>query len=177
MERMTVEEIEIEKVTEENKSVLRQLIELYEYDFSQYTQNDVNEHGFFGYKYFDHYWTEKDRYPFFIKIGGKLAGFVLVNQHCYISKDPTTKSIAEFFVMRKYRRKNAGKDVAKQIFNIFPGKWEVLQHGENEISKMFWINVISEYTNGEYEIQTAKTESWTGQGILFDNTNIVEKIF
>jgi predicted acetyltransferase len=119
---------------------------------------DVNEHGLYGYTYFDYYWTEDTRHPFFIRVDGKLAGFALINEYCYVVKEPGTKSIAEFFVMRKYRRKGIGKSVAVQVFDRFPGKWEVIQHGENEPSKIFWEKVIREYTSGNYRQEKAKTE-------------------
>ncbi|MCP4712667.1 MAG: GNAT family N-acetyltransferase, partial [Planctomycetes bacterium] len=104
--------MELIQVPEEEKSVLLQLLELYAYDFSEFDDNDVNEHGLYGYTYFDYYWTEEGRVPFFIRVDGKLAGFVLVNEYCYLVKEPGTKSIAEFFVMRKYRRQGIGKAVA-----------------------------------------------------------------
>ena len=88
--------IELVRVEETEKSVLRQLIELYNYDFSEYDQADVDAHGWYGYHYLDHYWTEEARHSFFIKVDGKLAGFVLVNDHCYYLKDEGAKSIAEF---------------------------------------------------------------------------------
>jgi len=163
-------QIELVAVQETEKSVLRQLLELYAYDFSEYDDEDVNEHGFYGYTYFDYYWTEETRHPFFIRVDGRLAGFVLVNEYCYVVKEHGTKSIAEFFVMRKYRRKGIGKAVAVQVFDRFPGKWEVIQHGENEPSKIFWESVIREYTNGNYQLEKAKTEWWEGQALIFDNS-------
>ena len=163
--------IELSVVDEDEKSVLRQLMELYAYDFSEYDQADVNSHGLYGYTYFDYYWTEDSRHPFLIKVNGRYAGFVLINEYCYIVKDPGAKSIAEFFVMRKYRRKGIGKKVAFQVFDKFPGKWEVLQHGENLPSKIFWEGVIREYTGDNFESKFAKTEWWEGQALLFDNSN------
>lgn len=161
--------IQIVDVLEEQKSVLKQMIELYEYDFSEFNDQDLNEHGYYGYKYFDHYWTEEDRHPFFILVGGKYAGFVLVNSHCYIKQSGQAKSIAEFFVMRKYRRGGIGKQAAKMIFDKFKGDWEVLQHGNNEASQYFWVNVIDEYTQGEYSVVDVETEFWKGKGITFNN--------
>ena len=159
--------IELIEVKEREKSILRQLLELYAYDFSEYDNADINEHGFYGYTYFDHYWTEDSRHPFFIKVDGKLAGFILVNEYCYVSKRAGTKSIAEFFVMRKYRRKGIGKIAAIQVFDKFPGKWEVIQHGENEPSKVFWEKVIDEYTGGNYRQEKVKAEEWDGRALLF----------
>lgn len=43
---MKIELIQVEK---KQKSVLRQLVELYSYDVSEYEKSDVNEYGFYGY--------------------------------------------------------------------------------------------------------------------------------
>lgn len=163
--------IELVEARFEDKPILRQLMELYLYDFSQFDGEDVNEHGRYGYRYLDHYWTDKNRYPFFITVNGRYAGFVLVNDFCHVLELEGSRSIAEFFVMRKYRQKGVGKTAAHQIFDRFPALWEVLQHGENEPSKRFWEKTIAAYTNGRYHIEPALTADWLGQAIIFDNTN------
>ena len=163
-------EIELIEVKETEKSVLRQLMELYAYDFSEFDQADVDDDGFYGYTYFDYYWTEDARHPFFIKVDGKLAGFVLINDYCYVVKDTGAKSVAEFFVMRKYRRKGVGKSVAFVIFDKFPGKWEVIQHRDNFPAKIFWEKVINEYTKGNFNQEKVKTERWEGQALIFEKS-------
>ena len=163
-------EIELVEVKESEKSVLRQLFELYAYDFSEFDDADTNEYGYFGYRYLDHYWTEDARYPFFIRVNGILAGFVLISDFAYILSSGEAKSVTEFFVMRKYRRKGIGKSVAFQVFDKFPGKWEVIQHGENEPSKIFWEEVIREYNQGYFRKEKVMTEDWEGQAFIFDNT-------
>ncbi|WP_246168208.1 GNAT family N-acetyltransferase [Paenibacillus antarcticus] len=165
-----MENVEVISVSEDQKTILRQLLELYEYDFSEFNHEDVNEYGLYGYTYLDHYWTDDTRHPFFIKVEGKFAGFILVNSYCYLAKDKNAKSIAEFFVMRKYRRKGTGKIAIKMIFDQFQGEWEVLQHENNIISKSFWLNVIEEYTSGKYIVSDVKTQEWDGTGILFNNS-------
>lgn len=67
--------ISIHRVEYHQKATLRNLIELYKYDFSKFDPDDVNENGLYDYKYLDHYWTEKDRHPYFIRVEGMLAGF------------------------------------------------------------------------------------------------------
>jgi predicted acetyltransferase len=161
--------IELVEVQETDKSVLQNLMELYAHDFSEFDGADVNEHGLYGYTYFDYYWTEEARHPFFIKVDGNLAGFVLISDYAYVVKTEKINSISEFFVMRKYRRKGVGKSAAFQVFNKFPGVWEVLQQGENEPSKLFWEEVINEYTQGKFQIENAVTEWWEGQALIFDN--------
>lgn len=157
-------------VKESQKSILRQLIELYEYDFSEYNDNDVNESGFFSYSYLDHYWTEPERFPFFIRIDDKPAGFVLVNDFCNVNSDKSGKAIAEFFVMKKYRKSGIGRVIACRVFDMFPGPWEVSQDENNRISIVFWEKVISEYTGQKYECREVKTKYMTGQALIFDNS-------
>lgn len=173
-------DVQIVPIPLDQKPVLRQLLELYNYDFSEYDDADVSEHGWYGYKYLDHYWTEESRHPFFIRVAadrgaanggaGKLAGFVLLNQYCYVQQEPGARSIAEFFVMRKYRRRGVGQRAAVQAFDRFPGPWEVLQHGKNRPSYLFWEKVIGAYTDGQYDKGPVVIEDWEGQAITFDNS-------
>ncbi|MBN1261003.1 MAG: GNAT family N-acetyltransferase [Anaerolineae bacterium] len=162
-------DVVIERVTEEDRSVLEQLMELYAYDFSEFDGADVNTHGLYGYRYLGHYWTEPDRHPFFVRVAGKLAGFVLVSGFCYLQKGADIRSISEFFILRKYRRQGIGRQVAFQIFDMLPGKWEVVQMGTNAPSKLFWEEVVAAYAGGRYEKHGVTTEEWDGQALLFDN--------
>jgi predicted acetyltransferase len=142
--------VELHPINFSEKPVLRRLMELYQYDFSEFTGEDIDDSGEYGYRYLDHYWTEEGRYPFFIKIAGKLAGFVLV-RILDRREGQTTYSMAEFFVMRKYRRQGAGYEVACRIFDRFPGWWQVEQEAANLPAQAFWRRVIGEYTGGRYE--------------------------
>jgi predicted acetyltransferase len=161
--------IQLIKALEIEKSVLRQLLELYAYDFSEFDGADVNDHGYYGYTFLDHYWTEESRHPFFIRVDGCLAGFVLISSYTYILPLGNAKSITEFFVMRKYRRMGIGSIVAVEVFDQFPGKWEVIQHEDNHVSKRFWAAVIQKYTHGKFRMEKVKTEYWDGQAFIFDN--------
>ena len=74
-------DIIIELVKKEEKEILRNLMEKYRYEFSQYDDLDTNNLGLYGYDYFDNYWTENNRFPFFIKVNNKLAGFIMINDY------------------------------------------------------------------------------------------------
>jgi predicted acetyltransferase len=124
-------DIEIESVSYRDKGALRQIVELYVYDCSEFVGSDVDEHGTFGYRYLDHYWTEPDRHPFFIRVDGHIAGFALVR-----AGDP--HDMAEFFVMRKYRRTGVGVAAARMVFERFPGAWQVRQESDNVAAAPFW---------------------------------------
>lgn len=47
--------IALEVVSYPQKSILRNLLELYAYDFTEFIPDDVDQHGLYGYKYLDHY--------------------------------------------------------------------------------------------------------------------------
>lgn len=55
----------VEAILYEQKSVLIQMLELYQYDFSEFSDDDINEYGYFGYAHIDDYWNEEGRHPFF----------------------------------------------------------------------------------------------------------------
>ena len=46
-------EIRIEPILREQKSVFMQMMELYMYDFSEFSGEDINEYGYFGYSRID----------------------------------------------------------------------------------------------------------------------------
>ncbi|OPA73855.1 GNAT family N-acetyltransferase [Paenibacillus selenitireducens] len=151
----------IQQVEYEQKSILRNLLELYQYDSSEFDpEDDLNANGLYEYKYLDHYWTEDGRFPFFIKVDEKLAGFALVRDVGTDEFNQTVYSMAEFFVMKKYRNLKVGQLVAHELFNKFPGLWKVGQIETNIPAQAFWRKTIARYTNGNYsEIREAH---WDG---------------
>lgn len=58
--------VELKQVTFDEKEILRNLLEKYDYEFSQWDKQDVNNLGLYGYQYLDHYWTEDKRWAYFI---------------------------------------------------------------------------------------------------------------
>ncbi|MGO4110820.1 GNAT family N-acetyltransferase [Paenibacillus sp. YAF4_2] len=147
--------MELLSVPYEQKIIMRNLMELYQYDTSIYEEehdNDVNEYGLFDYKYLDHYWTEEGRYPFFVVYSGKLAGFVLVRE----IKGEATFSVAEVFILRKYRGQGLGKQAATTVFKRFKGKWVVAWLENNLPAQAFWIKTIAEYSGDNFTETTSQ---------------------
>lgn len=153
--------IEIQPASLEDKTILRNLLELYAHDFSEFDQSDVDTHGVYGYGRLDHYWVEAGRYPFIVRAEGKLAGLVLVRTLNESKTDPA-HSIAEFFILRKYRHHGVGRTVARRIFSMFPGRWSVAQTENNHPAQAFWRKVISEYTSGDFQETWSNNEEWMG---------------
>ncbi len=148
----------------EQKPVLERLMQLYLYDLSEVDDaGDLNDQGVWDRddKYFDLYWDEPGRTPFVIYSDNKIAGFILINEHFNIPENEGGKAIAEFFILRRYRNKGVGKTAAFEIFDKFPGKWEVDVASTHPDSEKFWEKVIREYTNGKFT-KVSGTENWKG---------------
>jgi predicted acetyltransferase len=143
--------IKIDSIKYSEKEILRNLLEKYLYEFSQYEKTDINELGLYGYNYLDCYWTENNRWAYFIKINNRIIGFALVNDYPEI-KIETDFSMAEFFIVYKYRHLGIGKCCTNYLFNKHKGKWHIKYHPENKVSKLFWTNVVREYTKENYKI-------------------------
>ncbi len=152
-----------------DKPIVQQMMELYHYDFSEFDNTDLDGHGRFGYLYLDYYWVEADRHPFLVRVQDQLAGFVLVNQYTYLPG--SQYSIAEFFILRRYRKRGIGKQVAFHIFDLFYGCWEIHQAHTNMLAQQFWRHVISAYTHGNYTETVMEDQDWTGIIQCFDNTD------
>ena len=136
----------------------------------------MNEHGYYGYSYLDYYWTEEKRFAYFIMVDQKIAGFVLVCDYCEATKEADALSIAEFFVMKNFRRQGIGRRAAEITFDLFPGTWEVHQYLENKESLLFWENVIGRYTSGTFEKKIMNTEDGEQQVMLFNNKNSEQNV-
>jgi predicted acetyltransferase len=154
--------IEVGPASVEERPVLRHLMELYQYDFSEFVGADTSPIGLYDYPYLDHYWVEPERAPFLVRVSGRLAGFVLVARYNYLTGEKDTWVIAEFFIMRKYRHHGVGENTARTIFDRFPGAWQVGQIIENSAAIAFWRKVISRYTRGNFQEYNLDNDNWHG---------------
>lgn len=160
------------RVKAEEKEILRNLLEKYGFEFSLYDGRDVGPLGLYGYSYLDHYWTEENRFAFFMRVRGNLAGFMMINSNPEVLPG-TDYTMSEFFVMYKYRRIGIGQSMAARAFDMFQGVWQLKRHPKNLASVAFWDRVISAYTHGRFELffghPNAEYEDGTlGDVFLFD---------
>ncbi|WP_336780343.1 GNAT family N-acetyltransferase [Paenibacillus illinoisensis] len=141
---------ELIQASKEHKGIIQNLMQFYIYDFSEFIHCDVEGDGLFKpYPYLEDYWIEVDhRFPYVIKQEHNYIGFVLVR--CIGSEERKYFSIAEFFIMKKYRKEGIGTAVAKQLFDMHKGHWEVHQLENNVPAQRFWNKVIHEYTQGNF---------------------------
>jgi len=53
--------------------------------------------------------------------------------------------VAEFFILRGYRRAGIGTEVAHQVWRRFPGRWQVRVIVSNEPAYRFWHHAIESF--------------------------------
>jgi len=143
-------EVTLEAATLEDSELLSNLLELYIHDLSGVFPNiEIGANGRFGYDKLELYWTEPERrFPFLIRFNGRVAGFVLATRGSPASDDPNVRDIAEFFVIRRHRRSNVGRQAARLLWNRLPGKWIVRVSEGNVGAIPFWTRVIAEFSSG-----------------------------
>ena len=157
--------IKIAPILPEERPAFVQLFNLYEYDFTEFTDNYISDDGYYEYtkSFAENLWADSKMHPFFIRVDGKLAGFVIVADGGYqYLEDKGAHNIDEFFVMKKYRRNGVGSFAAKAAFDMFKGTWEVCQMTNNTPARKFWKSVISEYAGNGYRECGTENDSMVG---------------
>jgi predicted acetyltransferase len=164
--------IKLTRVKSSEEQILRNLLEIYAYELSQYTYIDVNDCGLFEvykvlyrhiHKIRNIYNYDAHGIAYFVKVDNKLAGFVIINNHfdhinhCWSSKEEFYKEryfvIREFFIMHKYRRLGIGTYAVKYIFDKYKGRWSLSYYSKNKRAKIFWNKIINEHCkNGEKKL-------------------------
>ena len=107
-------QVELVEAADDDRTVIRRLLQLYHYDFSEFDGSDVNPHGEYLHRYLDEYWTDSDRKAFLFRVGGAWAGLALV-----FTGEP--HDIAEFFVMRKTGATGSGRRRPRPCLSASPG--------------------------------------------------------
>jgi predicted acetyltransferase len=134
--------IELIPAAPEQAPVIANLLELYAHDFSEFLHLELGADGRFGYQALPLYWSDPGRFPFLIKVNGKLGGLALVKT-AEGSSGETVWDMAEFFIVRAYRRNGIGLKAALQLWRRFPGQWEVRVMQSNRIGVDFWVSAIA----------------------------------
>lgn len=149
----------------EHTPVLANLLELYIHDFSEFVPKDVAEDGRFGYPDLSFYWSDPRRHPFLARLDGKWAGLALVHQL------PHVWDMAEFFVLRRYRRQGLGAELARRIWHTFPGAWQVRVRAGNATAISFWETCIADFTHHPAQSTTAERDGVPWHIFNFESAN------
>ncbi len=136
---------EVIPATPQQEPILANLLQLYIHDFSEFHDVQLGADGRFSYPDLPRYWREPDRHPFLIHTDGKLAGFTLVRKAPSASGSEMAWDLAEFFVLRAYRRQRVGLEAAQQVWRKFPGQWQVRVMESNRPAHHFWAHAVASF--------------------------------
>jgi predicted acetyltransferase len=163
---MDQQPLDVSIADESEKSIIERLIQLYKHDFSELAKigepyGEIGDDGLFKYDHLDSYWTDDRRKPILFRVYAHIAGFALVNDWA-ASGLAVDYCMAEFFVLRKYRRIGIGKKVVQELLRQYPGTWEIAVTHYNRPAMTFWRSVIASITKHRVEELAGDGQRWSG---------------
>ncbi len=106
-------------------------------------------HFSFNKSQFDIYWESESHRPYFIYVDKELAGFALIRKY---PSDPSINDIEQFFVLRKFNRKDVGKRAFKLVTQLILGKWQIRVLIENTNALPFWKSSVFNVVGHNYTL-------------------------
>jgi len=158
--------VSLERGEPSQRDTLANLVQLYIHDFSEFLSGQrklaVGEEGRFAdLLRLDDYWREPDRSVWFIRAGGQLAGFALLNKNSHCNR-PVDFNMGEFFLMRTFRRDGVGARAAVDLIRMHPGQWEIAVSARNPPALAFWPRVIAYADVRDVQTLQGDGKQWTG---------------
>lgn len=124
----------------ESDALLRNLLQHYIHDMSEWFEIDTEPDGSYAY---DTASIWQHGYEVYLaKVGDSIAGFAIVGSASKWLNDPNSHDIHEFFILRRYRKQGIGKQMATQLWNRHPGQWQVRVLEANKPALNFWRKAI-----------------------------------
>jgi predicted acetyltransferase len=111
----------------------------------------IPENGLYECFDFKSYFEEPSRKAYFVRVYDEIAGFVLLDNE--VKNPDNTINMGEFFIIAKFQGQGIASRVAKEIWNMHPGKWEVSVIPNNKSALNFWGKAISEFTSDTFNKQ------------------------
>lgn len=145
-DRPSLAQVALVPATLDHQPILANLLQFYIYDFSEIMPLELGADARFAYPEFPRYWSDPSRFPFLAAVDRRWAGLVFIKQVQVPERDGPVWDMAEFFVMRGYRRHGVGTRLAHLAFRRFPGKWQVRVMESNFAARYFWERTIEEFT-------------------------------
>ena len=145
-------QVHIQATTSSSHPLFEQLVEFYLYDFSEFMGSDLDEQGRFGPgDLLDGCWVDPRRHTYLIRVNGQIAGFAIVDRLDIPFPGEPQWEMAEFFILRNYRRRGIARIGVLWLFAHHPGRWVVKEFTQNSGAIRFWRRVISQTTGDSYQ--------------------------
>ena len=155
-----MQDVTLHTATAADHILLSNLLELYIHDLSEIFPVKVGAEGRFGYEKLALYWSEPaTHFAYLIRCNAEVAGFALVARGSPASDDPDALDLAEFFVMRSYRRNRVGRNAAFALWDLLAGQWVVRVSEMNRSGLVFWEGAVRDYTHGAFAVKSHPDKS------------------
>jgi predicted acetyltransferase len=167
----SMETVEVTPASLQEQHTIENLMQLYIHDFSENwsgtDRGDVDQDGRFAPYPLESYWANPSHIPLLFRIANRIVGFSLLNGESHLGA-PVERNVAEFFVLRKYRRGGVGTEAAHAMFARFPGVWEAAVARKNAAAQAFWRRAIESYPSASEVCEVdVRTELWNGPVLGF----------
>jgi predicted acetyltransferase len=129
--------------------VLGNLGQLYRHDLSGPYGQLPNPDGTFNNRRLDLFLAEADleARAWLITAAGSLGGFVAT-----APADGGGRSVSSFFVVRALRRSGVGREAARQVIEMTPGRWRIAFQAYNPGAQRFWSQVATDAVGDQWEM-------------------------
>ena len=149
-------EVRLIRASDDDKPVIARLIQLYLYDMAAQTPFAIAADGLYDYGHLDAFW----QHPYLFRVAGDIAGFALIIGHCPVTETAPCWFMAEYFVLRPYRRKTVGKAMLHAILARHPGRWHIATQTWNRSADAFWARILP--TEGRQDLSARFDDAdWT----------------
>lgn len=139
--------IELEAVTPKSRPIVKNLLQLYIHDLSQFRLSRSDQEGRFSQD--DRYavfFSDPDRCAYLFRDGSGPVGFGLVR-----GLNEPRRVMAGFFVVRGVRRLGVGRQAALEMLGRHPGVWEIPFQEENGGAARFWRELATSAVGNEWK--------------------------
>lgn len=122
----------------QDRPTIERLIQLYLYDMAADHSFPIGDNGEYEYGLLDQFWE----HAYLFRTSNELSGFALVISRCPITGKLPCWFMAEFFVLRNYRRQSVGRAMLQAILARHKGPWHIASQIQNEGAGDFWSRSI-----------------------------------
>ena len=159
-------DLALSEVSSEDTPSFVRLYRYYWYDFTEFTDEDLNADGSIHDHFAEAYVSKPEHTAYLFRVEQHLAGLAVVRTTDAVDGSGEVNDMEQFFVMRKYRRSGVGEFAARWLFDQYRGRWQVRERHNNLAAHAFWRTIIGRYTGGEFT-ELASGDSPTGGPVQF----------
>lgn len=170
---MSRADLVVSRAGPEEASIIANLMQLYIHDFSELwfdreVEGELGADGRYSdYPGLDAYWADPTREAWLFRIKGRPVGFALVNDVAH-SATPVDRAVAEFFIVRKHRRRGVGLAAAHALFGTAWGLWEAAVVRRNVGALAFWRQAAASYPGVRDVVEEDHDDAlWNGAILRF----------